>query len=288
MIKPLIAFFGTPDFAAKILQDLIDSQYVNISFVLTQKDKLVGRKQILTPSPVKIIAQKNNVPVFDDLNQTKEILAKIDLVLVFAYGKIIPKEYLDLPKYGFFNIHPSLLPKYRGPSPIAYAILNQEKETGVSIIKLDEKMDHGSIITQEKYQILENDTRKDLEKKLPQIGLQIFLKEIPKIINNSLSLTIQKEENASFSKILKKEDGFIEINELKKLILDNPHKLFAIYKAFIDWPGIWTKININNEERRLKITSINFVNEKLTIEKVQIEGKNEINFIDFNKNYSIF
>lgn len=124
MIKKLnIAYFGTPNFSANVLEKLIilNSSLLQISSIITQPDKPIGRKQILTPSPVKIIGQKYQIPVFETIEEIEDKLKEIDLVLVFAYGKIIPKKLLDLTTYGFWNIHPSLLPKYRGPSQIGRA-----------------------------------------------------------------------------------------------------------------------------------------------------------------------
>ncbi len=290
MIKKLnIAYFGTPNFSANVLEKLIilNSSLLQISSIITQPDKPIGRKQILTPSPVKIIGQKYQIPVFETIEEIEDKLKEIDLVLVFAYGKIIPKKLLDLTTYGFWNIHPSLLPKYRGPSPTSAPLVNGDLETGTTLIKLDEKMDHGPIIDQQIYQILKTDTRIDLEKKLSDLGIKLFIKNVEKLLNKNINLVSQNENEATFTKILKKEDGFIEINALKTMLLSNQNKLFNLYKGLINWPGIWTKIIINNQEKRLKITEIEFDNE-LIIKKVQLEGKNEMNFTEFNKYYSIF
>ncbi|MEK7097093.1 MAG: methionyl-tRNA formyltransferase, partial [Patescibacteria group bacterium] len=147
MKKIKLAYFGSPDFAADFLEKILldKSLPVEVKLVVTQPDSPVGRKKILTPTPVKIIALKHNLKVLEIGN----FLGKLDLVLVYAYGDLIPKELLTLPRNGFWNIHPSLLPKYRGTSPIATPLINGDKITGVTIIKMDEEIDHGPIIAQE-------------------------------------------------------------------------------------------------------------------------------------------
>jgi len=146
-----IIFFGTPEFGAIILDKLSDTPYRPI-LVITTPDKPKGRKQISTPPPVKVIAQKYQIPVSQPEKIESRLLRekiknlKPDLGIVAAYGQILPKTILDIPKYGFLNIHPSLLPRWRGPSPIQYTILNGDKETGVTIILMNEKMDEGPII----------------------------------------------------------------------------------------------------------------------------------------------
>src|SRR3989339_1796851 len=189
MKKFSLAYFGSPDFAADFLKKLITDVSINrlidIKFVITQPDQLVGRKQVLTPTPVRQITEKYKggedtkffaVCCFPSKNFGIE-LTNIDLALVYAYGDIIPKELVTLPKYGFWNIHPSLLPKYRGPSPIATPLINGDKTTGVTIIKMDEEIDHGPIIAQENLTIGKDDKRPDLEKKLTDLAYKMF-KEI--------------------------------------------------------------------------------------------------------------
>src|SRR5579864_8312029 len=141
-----VVFFGTPIFVVPILKEL--AEYFEVVTVVTTPDQKLGRKQLLTPSPVKIYAQKHNIPIITPQqfnNETIEQLRnfKPDLFVVAAYGKLIPNDLLELPTYGAINIHPSLLPKYRGPTPIQTALLNGETTTGISFIKMDEEMDHG-------------------------------------------------------------------------------------------------------------------------------------------------
>ncbi|MFH1401348.1 MAG: methionyl-tRNA formyltransferase, partial [Parcubacteria group bacterium] len=144
-----IVFMGTPEFGGIILEKLVKNDFRPV-LVITETDKPAGRKKIVTPPPVKILANEYKIPVLQPekiLNLKSEILnLNPDLIIVAAYGQILTKEILEIPKFGCLNVHPSLLPEYRGPSPIQYAILNGDPETGVSIILLDEKIDHGEIV----------------------------------------------------------------------------------------------------------------------------------------------
>ncbi|MBU2103388.1 MAG: methionyl-tRNA formyltransferase, partial [Candidatus Omnitrophica bacterium] len=219
MQKLKIAYFGSPSFSATLLEKIINDKElpVEVELVITQPDMPVGRKQILTATPVKLMAKKYQLPIIystelrvsnDQLsitndqsiindpminNKSTEIeklriehllnierlnIDHLDLALVYAYGEILPKETLDLPKYGFWNVHPSLLPKYRGASPIAYPLILGDKKTGVSLMLMDEKMDHGPIIAQEEMEIKPNDTRPNLENKLTDLAFLMFKKLI--------------------------------------------------------------------------------------------------------------
>src|SRR3989338_8987722 len=155
-----IIFIGTPEFGAIILEKIVASSYTPVA-VVAAPDKPVGRKQIVTPPPVKLLAERYDIPVIQPErigNWKLEIENwKPELIVVAAYGQILPKDILDIPKYGCLNVHPSLLPKYRGATPIQTAILNGEKETGVSLFLTDEKIDHGPILTKRKLQISNSD-----------------------------------------------------------------------------------------------------------------------------------
>ena len=230
MKKITLAYFGSPDFSAffleKILTDPDLKKVIDVKLVVTQPDKPVGRKQILTETPVKKIAKKyqiSNIKYQIDIRNLKLDIRNFDLALIYAFSHIIPKDLLNAPKLGFWNIHPSLLPKYRGPSPIAYPLIFDEKETGVTIIKMDEKIDHGPIIAQEKLKIEDTDRRPDLEKKLTDLGFLMFKKLILNNFNTSTSLSInqfqltpQADQNATYTRLLKREDGFIPLSTLKK------------------------------------------------------------------------
>jgi methionyl-tRNA formyltransferase len=299
-----IAYFGSPDFSARFLEKLLideeTKKLVKVKLVVTQPDKPVGRKQILTPTPVKQIALKidNSLEIACPAKLAEQSgkncklkISQLDLALVYAYNQIIPKEYLELPKYGFWCIHPSILPKYRGPSPIATALINGDEETGVTIFKMDEKIDHGPIIAQERISIAPTDLRPDLEKKLTDLAFKMFKKLISTDLNK-LQLISQDDQKATYTKKIKKEDGFIEISNLKTQIANNPKRLFNLFRGLYPWPGIWTLLSQGfggqASEKRLKITDLSLINGKLIIKKVQLEGKKEVDFATFNRAYKVF
>jgi len=306
MNKFSIAYFGSPDFSARFLEKLLTDKSINkfieVKLVVTQPDRPIGRKQVLTSTPVKIIAKKYNIKLLEignflgQLDQLK--IRNLDLVLVYAFGVIIPKELLDLPKYGFWCIHPSLLPKYRGTSPMATALINGDRETGVTIIKMDEKIDHGPIISQEEYEILPTDKRPDLEIKLTDLSFRMFKKLIKTGVEGKRVLKEQNHQQATYTKKLKKDDGFIEFQKLKFSTGSNykghyssseVEKLFNLFRGLYPWPGLWT---ILPNGKRLKITDMelyDFKNFKtLRLLKVQLEGKKEVDFETFNKVYKVF
>lgn len=331
MKKLRIAYFGTPYFSAifldKFLTDASIKRLIEVKFVLTRSDKAVGRNRIIKPSPVKEVAVKHQLKVYDqNVTGLKEEINKVDFVLIYAYGfkQYIPKEILGLPKLkfpgtasGFINIHPSLLPLYRGSSPIAYPLLLGDIKTGVSLFVLDEKMDHGPILAKEELIITAADKRPDLEKKLTGLGYNLFKKlviELSQTGINRLKSTPQDHVRATRARFLVKEDGFIELDTLKKTlnnqklmnkdlpkILQEYYKqnnmaieqfnnttIFNLFRGLFPWPGLWTKLIINNKEKRLKITDITLDNEQFTINHVQLEGKKEVSFKTFNSAYRIF
>ena len=297
MKKLSLAYFGSPDFSADFLEKLINdpsiNQLIDIKLVVTQPDRPVGRKQTLTPTPVKNISIKNNVPLTeyvaseitlpeaDDSDEVanrapqerrdherQNLLQSIDLALVFAFSQKIPQDLLALPRLGFWNIHPSLLPKYRGPSPIAYPLIFGEKETGVTIIKIDEKIDHGPIIAQEEMEILPTDRRPDLEKKLTDLAFKMFKKIIAQLLitDYKLKLKEQKHEIATYSKLLKKQDGFLPLSTLKKALNNEPLEfeelpeilkiknlklkiknsskiVYDYFRGLYPWPDLWTPVS---------------------------------------------
>lgn len=211
-----IVYLGTPDFAVLPLKKLIESGY-NVVAVITNRDKPVGRKQILTPPPVKAIALENNIPCYQydkiRVEGVEDLRAlKPDLMITCAFGQILSQEILDMPKLGVINIHASLLPKYRGASPIHYAILNGETETGVTIMKTDIGIDTGDMIEQEKVQIEKTETMGQLFDKLSVLGADLIIKTLPKIIDGSAVYVKQDDEKATLTKIIKKEMAKIDWN----------------------------------------------------------------------------
>ena len=293
MRKFNISYFGTPDFSAYFLEKiLVDNEIpIKIKLVVTQNDKKVGRKQILTSSPVRKIAQKYNIEISFDyqdefIKRAKEL--EIDFALLFAYGNIIPKSTLDSLKYGFWIIHPSLLPKYKGASPIASSLINADKITGTTIIKGSEGIDEGAVIAQEKIEIQDKEKRDSLTRRLTELSFKLFKNKINEFINNGFKVDETEQEKLDYpiTKQLSKDDGFVSFESLKTA--DSAKKIFNLFRGLYPWPGIWTKVKINNKEMRLKIIDLDFENNKLIIKKVQLEGKKIVDFGIFNQAYKIF
>ncbi len=281
-----LAYFGTPQFSADFLEKILtdpDLHSVEVTLVVTQPDKPVGRKQIITPSPVKVLAQNHNIEVIttlpDPISEHYKALVESDIALVYAYGQIIPVNILALPKHGFWNIHPSLLPKYRGASPTAYPLLNDDKTTGVTLMQMDEKMDHGAIIAQEEYEIGPDEKRPDLERELTKMGFEMFKHVIltqSEAAGKNLGVpSVQQDHSqATFTKLLKKDDGFVELADVRNALQENGSTVYNKFRGFFPWPGIWTKVG----DKRMKITDCSLLENKLVINKVQFEGKTETLF----------
>jgi len=316
MQKLNILYFGTPALSAEVLKLLLNdsSLPITIKAIVTQPDKKVGRKQILTPSSVKVLAKEHNIPVIENLEELKT-LQNIDLAILFAYGKIIPEWLLTLPKFGFWNIHPSLLPKYRGASPTTFPLLMGESQTGVTLMQMDAQLDHGDIIEQKEFPISDSDTKNTVEKQSVEIAFDLLKKYLGNLSEQkNIPHSPQNHEYATFTRLLQKKDGYIPFSLIKAGIngvksssidispviteyrkkfssdqlLDTPAMIIdRLFRALSPWPGTWTMININSEEKRLKITDVILEHEKLIIKKVQLEGKKEVDWETFQKAYSL-
>ncbi len=217
MNKLKVLFLGTPDFAVKPLIALINNPNVEVVGVVTNKDKPVGRKQILTPPPVKALATQNGLPVYQ-YNKIREEGVKdlaslnIDLMITCAFGQILSQEILDIPLYGVYNIHGSLLPKYRGASPIQASVLNGEEETGVTIMKTDIGVDTGDIIYQKSIKILPNETAGELFVRLSDLGAECITAVIEQLISGNITFTKQNNQQATVTKMIKKEHAKLDFN----------------------------------------------------------------------------
>jgi methionyl-tRNA formyltransferase len=265
-------FFGTGGFATKVLEVLCQNGFTP-ELVVTAPDKPKGRKMILMPSPVKIFADKNNIDFIqpEKLDGCQLSAVGYQLFIVADYGKIIPKEILDIPKYGVLNVHPSLLPKFRGPSPIQSFILSSEEETGVTIIKIDEEVDHGDIVVNSKFQIQNSKLYyKELEEKLAELGGELLMKIIPDWIEGKIMAQKQDHSQATFTKKITKEDGLIDLNEPAENIVRK-------VRALTPWPGVYFFTN----GKRIIITEVEIKDGKLVIKRVKPEGKNEMSYDDF-------
>ncbi|MFA6285116.1 MAG: methionyl-tRNA formyltransferase [Parcubacteria group bacterium] len=308
--KVKIIFFGTPEFAAGVLKSLIDNGY-NIAAVFTQPDKKVGRKQVVAYSPVKDLALKNKIEVFqpESLRDSglDEEIKKInpDLFIVAAYGKILPETILGIPKYGAINIHASLLPKYRGASPVQCAILSGENETGITLMKMNEKMDEGDILVQKKIEIGENETADILLGRLSQLGAKMIVDFAPRWISGKINLVPQDHSHATYCKRVLREDGKIEWNSAVE-------EIGRKWRSYYPWPGIYSILSVKNQPKRLKLLEIEIIpdvgagektgkiieydqevaiqakNGLVILKKIQLEGKKEMDVDDFLKGFANF
>ena len=206
-------FIGVPEFGAIVLEKLIKSGHKPF-LVITAPDKPVGRKQTLTPPPVKVLAENYHISVVqpEKIGNCKSEIKNLkpDLIIVAAYGQLILKEILDIPTYGCLNVHPSLLPKYRGASPIQSAILNGDEKTGVTIMRLSEKLDSGPILANNEWQITNRITYKELHDKLAELGAELLIKTIQKLLAGKINPQPQDDSKTTYTKILTKEDGKID------------------------------------------------------------------------------
>ncbi|SMQ70291.1 methionyl-tRNA formyltransferase [Bacillus sp. OV166] len=236
-----IVFMGTPDFSVPILQQLIKDGY-DVIGVVTQPDRPVGRKKILTPPPVKVEALKHSIPVFqpEKIRQEEE-LEKIlslnpDLIVTAAFGQILPNKLLEAPKYGCINVHASLLPELRGGAPIHYAIMQGKQKTGVTIMYMVEKLDAGDILTRIEVPIAEEDNVGTLHIKLSTAGAKLLAETLPLLLEGRLTPKPQNNEEATFAANIKREQE--KINWAK-----TGEEIFNHIRALNPWPVAFTTLN---------------------------------------------
>jgi len=289
-----IVFMGTPKFSVPILEALIKEYEVVL--VVTQPDKEVGRKKILTPSPVKEVALANNIEVFQPIkikeDYQKILDAKPDIIITAAYGQIIPKVLLDAPVYKCVNVHASLLPKYRGGAPIHWAIINGDEYAGVTIMYMAEKMDAGDIISQDKLLIGDSNTTL-LTDKLSILGRDLLLKTLPNIIGGNIKLIKQNDSEVTFAYNISKDDEKINFNNTCIMVYNQIRGLSEVPGGYCIYNDKKVKIyssayeikDVNGEigevvdtNKRLGIKVKNGVIYPLTI---QLEGKNKMSIKDF-------
>lgn len=280
-----ILYFGTTEFSARVLEALATTQGFEVVGVVTQPDRPVGRAQKVVAPPVKITAERLGLPVWQPESlkfyrkpresslpapsvateggryfpstavegtrgEDSLFLEQADIFVVFAYGLLIPKAILHLPSHGTINIHPSLLPKYRGPTPVQSAIINGEKETGVSIMLLDEEMDHGPILEQTKTAIDPDDSTETLTDKLITEATPLLLKTIPAWIDKKIAPRPQNHTEATYCKMLTRDDGRVDWSK-------SAPEIYNLYRGLTPWPGIWTTW----EGKRLKLLKIRLVDD---------------------------
>jgi methionyl-tRNA formyltransferase len=298
--KIKIVFVGTPEFALAPLISLITHENFEVQAVITQEDKRIGRKQILTPPPVKILAQKYSIPVLQppDIKNKEiyELLKELspDFIVVSAYGQILSQSILDIPKYGCINTHASLLPYYRGASPIEEALLNGDKETGVTFMKMVKKMDSGPIIHIERVPIAPCDTAKTLREKLATVAGSLIHLVLADMLDGLLSPIPQDETKATYCHKIYKKDGLIDLKKETAEDIKNKIRAFTPWPScFIDIKGkklklIEAEVYLESKAKPeevvwLKKDQIGIGTKKGLIipKKVQLEGKNPLLVQDF-------
>jgi methionyl-tRNA formyltransferase len=264
---------GTAELSCASLEKLAGK--FSVVTVVTQPDKPKGRELKLQFSPVKILAEKLKLPVLQPAKARDEKFIselrglKPDLIVVAAYGQILPQSILDLPKFGCVNIHTSLLPKYRGASPIQSAILNGETETGVTTMKMDAGLDTGEIISQARTPILPEDNSQTLHDRLAQLGAELLVETIPDYVAGKILPKLQSTEGASYAAKIKKEDGKIDWNEPAEKILNR-------LRAFTPWPGAFTFLKTEAKPQLLKIWKVEVVEKSGGAGEILLADKNGI------------
>ncbi len=303
-----VVFMGTPDVALPVLDALSNEGYQIIG-VYTRRDRRAGRGRQMAESPVKTLALQRGIPVFqpaslrsDEAARAKLIELNPDVIVVAAYGLFLPSEILELPLLGCLNIHPSLLPRHRGPSPVATAILEGDAETGVSLMKLDEGMDSGPILAQGPSPIGEDEDTESLTSRLFEMGAQLLIKTLPDWADDKINAVPQDDSRVTITRLLERADGEIDwshpANEIARKV-----------RAFHPWPGTFTTWNekilkvieaqsssvstsdydpgsvIQTDDRRPKVVTGNGA---LTLETIQLEGRKAVAASEFILGYQDF
>jgi methionyl-tRNA formyltransferase len=273
-------FFGTPDIAVASLNALHEAG-LDPEIIVTQPDRPAGRGQILTPPPVKVWADAHGITTIQTDVVDESLIETLsrsrwDCFVLVAFGVILPQALLDIPRKGVVNVHPSLLPKLRGPSPIRTAILTDARDAvGVTVMLIDHKMDHGPIIAQEKY---ETDAwpvyGRILDEQLANLGGTLLARVLPKYVNEEIIPYEQNHKEATFTKYLEKIHAEINLG-------DTAHTNLLKICAYDGWPSAFTYVEKNGQKVRLKIISAHIENDVLVLDRVIPEGKKEMNYSDF-------
>jgi methionyl-tRNA formyltransferase len=301
--KLKIVFMGTSSFAATVLKALIAEKY-DITSVYTKPNKKVGRDQKVRRSAVKILAEESNLSIKTpeklDGSVAEEIrFQKPDLIVVVAYGKILPHEVLKIPRLGAINVHASLLPKFRGPSPIQNTILHGEAVTGVTVMLMDEGIDTGEILAQKEIEINPNETYPELSQKLAVLSTELLKKTISQWVEGKIKPKMQDNTGSLICQLIEREDG-------KVIWDDEAQDIYNRYRAFTPWPGLFTFWEKNGVYLRLKLNKISLMSQNtfeshhigeafllddnvgvqtssgvIVLEEIQLEGKNNVKTEEF-------
>jgi methionyl-tRNA formyltransferase len=305
-----IVFFGTPTFSTPFLQTLIDDPDITVVGVVSQPDKPVGRGGEILASPVKTLAESHGIPVFtpaslktDSQIQNQLRALNADVFVVVAYGKLIPRSILDIPAHGVINVHPSLLPRYRGPSPMQWAIANGDATTGVTIMLLDEGMDTGPILAFEHINLDAEETYTSLSKKVQATGSRLLVETLQRHLKGEIKPMTQNNVEASVTHLLDREDGHVDWTQIMSAIERKA-------RAYSEWPGLWCvwqqalehplrlklhTIRVSDFNADVRPGTVTIKDDRLfvdcadgTIEilEIQPEGKPKINASAFIQGYS--
>lgn len=302
-----IIFFGSDKYSLIVLNQLCSDKRCKLAAVVTHISPCPVEEYAKTLFEVKFTTAKK----FDKNFIGRMAKLKPDVGILASFGKILPKEILEIPKHGILNIHPSLLPKYRGPSPVQTAILNGDRETGVTVIQMDEKMDHGPIVAQFKEEIKPEDTAESLYERLFTTGAQVLLAILPSYLESQIELRQQDHTQATFTKKLNRDDGEIDWKK-------SDDYLERFIRAMYPWPGAWCWVKIPNKKlnhtehrskqkaqkpsvpsekfsafsdqkdhsvKRLKVLKAHLENGKLVPDQVQLEGKKPVTWRQFQEGY---
>ena len=266
MKRPIrTVFLGTAELACCSLRALAESQAVDVLGVISQPDKAKGRQLRMVPTAVKQTTIEFSLPVWQPVRLRKdtELISRLaelelDIIVVAAYGQILPDSVLSLPKFGCINVHTSLLPKYRGAAPIHWAILNGDKETGITLMKMDQGLDTGDIITQQTTTILPNETSGQLHDRLAELGAQFLLESITPYVNEAFTLQKQNAEEANHARKLTKEDSRIDWRAPSVTILNQ-------IRGLNPWPGTMSYLSRGDDLKLIKFWSASSANQEANL-----------------------
>lgn len=255
-------FFGTHTFATTMLQALINDPEMNVSLVITQPDKPVGRKKVLTPPPVKLLAEQHGIAVEQPASlKNYELPTGFDIGVTAQYGLLVPKHILDAPTHGILNVHTSLLPKYRGASPIQSALIHGETETGVTIMKMDVGLDTGPILLQKSLQISADDTYLILDQKLAKLAAPALTEALKAYVAGDLAPQEQDDSQATHCKQFSRDDGRVDWTQ-------TTNDIYNKYRGLTPWPGLWTTL----DGKRIKLHTIATATQQLEPGKLSFDN----------------
>lgn len=294
---------GTPEFSVPCLRNIINSGH-EVKMVFTQPDKPKGRGYVLTPPAVKVEALEHGIEVLQPLKmRDDEVINTLkemnpDVIVVVAYGKILPKEIIDLPRYGCINVHASLLPKYRGAAPIQWSIINGEEKTGVTTMYMDEGLDTGDMLLKEEVDIPENETSGELYNRLSKLGAELIVKTLDRLKDGSLVREKQDDSESSYSPMIKKDISKIDFTK-------SARQVHNLVRGLNPWPVATTTLNGKNVKIHRTVLSGKCVGESgeivslspfkvccgdgnaIEILEIQVEGKRKMLIEDFLRGHNI-